>query len=286
MIPVCVKDEFGPLQVAVVHDAANATDISMDDLRQLVPPDELRDHPETGPVTRARLIEQQAAFLRLLAFRGVTLHRPDPQPSAFCQVFTRDPCFAIGDRLFLGSFRDAYRHPEVGGLLHVGRQVPRVTCLWGGGATIEGGDVLVLGGRAVLVGTNRHTNEAGFENLARELGAEVVRVPHRGLHLDCCLAPLPDGEALYAPGLLPDETLALLGRHFTRLTPLDAEEAALHLAANLLWLDAQHVVSGQAARRTNALLRSRGHEVYELDFSQLVSLWGSFRCVTCPLVRG
>src|SRR5262249_51987443 len=148
---------------------------------------------------------------------------------------------------------------------------------------IEGGDVLVLGGgRVVLIGTNRHTNEAGFENLARHLGesrAEAVRVPHQGLHLDCCLAPLPDGEGLYAPGLLPAETLTLLSRHFTGLTPLDAEEAALHLAANLLWLDGRHVVSGQAARRTNALLRSRGYVVYELEFSQLVSLWGSFRCV-------
>jgi N-dimethylarginine dimethylaminohydrolase len=63
-------------------------------------------------------------------------------------------------------------------------------------------------------------------------------------------------------------------------------EAALHLAVNLPWLDEQRFVSGVAARKTNELLRSRGYEAFELDCSQLVCKWGSFRCVTCPLVRG
>jgi N-dimethylarginine dimethylaminohydrolase len=58
------------------------------------------------------------------------------------------------------------------------------------------------------------------------------------------------------------------------------------LAANLLWLDERQVVSGSATPRTNELLRSRGYEVHELDFSQMVCMWGSFRCVACPLVRG
>ena len=59
-----------------------------------------------------------------------------------------------------------------------------------------------------------------------------------------------------------------------------------HLAANLLWLNDRHAISGAACRKTNALLRSKGYEVHEVDFSQLVCLWGSVRCVTCPLVRG
>jgi len=53
----------------------------------------------------------------------------------------------------------------------------------------------------------------------------------------------------------------------TNIRPADGKEAALHLAANLLWLDDWRVVSGVAARKTNELLRSRGYEVYELDFS-------------------
>jgi N-dimethylarginine dimethylaminohydrolase len=96
---------------------------------------------------------------------------------------------------------------------------------------------------------------------------------------------LPSGDALYARDKLPAGSVELLRGHFGRLDPLDAQEAALHLAANLLWLDGQNVVSGAGCRRTNELLRARGYEVHEVDFSPLVALWGSFRCVTCPLVR-
>jgi N-dimethylarginine dimethylaminohydrolase len=110
-------------------------------------------------------------------------------------------------------------------------------------------------------------------------------VPHRALHLDCCLAPLPKGEALVAADTLPPETLSLLGAHFRKLIPLDRREAILHLAANLLWLDQTQVVSSVAARKTNHVLRSMGYEVHELDFTALTAMWGSFRCVTCPILR-
>jgi N-dimethylarginine dimethylaminohydrolase len=288
MIAVNVKDEFAPLRMGIVHDARNAIDFSMEDFRKHVEADVLREHPESGPVFRHRVVEQQAQFLRLLEFNGVRLLTPGAQADAFCQVFTRDPYFAVGGTLFLGSLRDPYRQPEVAGLVGVGREASAVASLWGEGAIIEGGDVFVLdGGRTALVGTHRHTNKAGLRHLAAHLeghGAEVVPIPHRALHLDCCFAPLPNGEALVAADRLTAEGREHLGRRF-RLLELDRVEATLHLAANLLWLDERRVVSGVAARKTNELLRSRGYEVYELDFSQLVCMWGSFRCVTCPLVR-
>jgi N-dimethylarginine dimethylaminohydrolase len=289
MVTINVKDEFAHLRAALVHHALNAIDETMEDFRKHVGDDMLREHPESGPVFKHRVIEQQAQFLRLLEFNGTQLLRPDTQADAFCQVFTRDPCFAVGGTLFLGSLRDRYRHAEVAGLVGIGQEASAVASLWGDGAVIEGGDVFVLDeGRTVLVGMHRHTNEAGLRHLAAHLarqGSEVVAVPHKALHLDCCFAPLPNGEALVAADKLTDVARERLGRRF-RLQELDRAEAALHLAANLLWLDARRVVSGVAARKTNELLRTRGFEVYELDFSQLVCMWGSFRCVTCPLVRG
>jgi N-dimethylarginine dimethylaminohydrolase len=289
VITVNVKDEFSPLRVVIAHEALNAIDISMEDHRRLIEPELLLQHPETGPIFRQRVIEQQAEFLRLLRFNGVEVLSPNPQAAAFCQVFTRDPCFAVGETLFLGSLRDPYRHPEVAGLVDIGRTSSAVAALWGNGAMIEGGDVFVLDeGKTVLVGMNLHTNQAGFDHLNQHLrgpGVEVVAVPHKALHLDCCFAPLPGGEALIAGDKLSDEGRQLLARRF-RLIELDSVEASLHLAANLLWLDEHRVVSGSAARKTNELLRSRGYEVHELNFSQLVCMWGSFRCVTCPLVRG
>jgi N-dimethylarginine dimethylaminohydrolase len=289
VIAINVKDEFSSLRVVIAHEALNAIDISMEDHRRLIEPELLQQHPETGPIFRQRVIEQQAEFLRLLRFNGVDVLSPNPQAAAFCQVFTRDPCFAVRDTLFLGSLRDTYRHPEVAGLVEVSRAGSAVAALWGNGATIEGGDVFVIDdGKTVLVGTHCHTNKAGIGRLTQHFrgrGIEVVAVPHKALHLDCCFAPLPSGEALIASNRLSDEGRQLLERRF-HLIELDPVEASLHLAANLLWLDERRVVSGSAARRTNELLRSKGYEVHELDFSQLVCMWGSFRCVTCPLVRG
>jgi N-dimethylarginine dimethylaminohydrolase len=289
VVTINVKDEFSPLRVVIAHEALNAIDISMDDHRRLIEPELLQEHPETGPIFRQRVIEQQAQFLRFLTFNGVEVLSPNPQSGAFCQVFTRDPCFAVGDTLFLGSLRDPYRHPEVAGLVDIGRASSAVAALWGNGAMIEGGDVFVIdSGRTVLVGMHRHTNEHGRCLLAAHpasRGIEVVAVPHKALHLDCCFAPLPNGEALIARDRLCDEGLQRLEHRF-HLIDLDLEEATLHLAANLLWLDERRVLSATSARRTNELLRSRGYEVHELDLSQLVCEWGSFRCVTCPLVRG
>ena len=287
MLTTQIRDEFGRLRSAIVHDGANAMDITLEKIRGLVPPDELREHPETGPSAKARVIEQLGRFRELLRSFGVTIVPPVVQPGAFCQVFTRDPCFVIGETLFVSSLRDKYRHPERAGLADILSAVRSAADLSGGGALIEGGDVVVLG-EQVLVGMNRHTNEAGYRRLSHSLegtGVRTIRVPHRALHLDCCLAPLPNRDALYAPGKLPDDSLHRLGPLFRRLIPLDRDEAPLQLAANLVWLDGKNVVSHVAAPKTNRLLRSLGYRVHRLDASDLVSLWGSFRCVTCPIER-
>jgi N-dimethylarginine dimethylaminohydrolase len=289
MIAVDVTDDFAPLRTVLVHNGTNVVSLTTADFADHVAEEELREHPETGPVFWQRVVEQQSALLRLLAFHGVTLTHPETRWRAISQVFTRDPCFAIGDTLFIGTLRGAHRQAEFEGLAPITARVPNVVNLGTDGAMIEGGDVVLpAGGRLVLVGLHRHTNEAGMKNLATHLaghGREVVAVPHTALHLDCCLAPLPNGEALYAADRLPESSRHLLAPH-PRLIELDREEAALHLAANLLWLNDRHVVSGLACRKTNELLRSKGYEVHEVDFSQLVCLWGSVRCVTCPLVRG
>ena len=112
-----------------------------------------------------------------------------------------------------------------------------------------------------------------------------MRVPHEALHLDCCLAPLPNGEALYAAAWLPKSSVTALARYFKRLIPLPREEATKHLAANILWLDRRTVISATKTKKTNAVLRGKGYDVIELDFSDLVRQWGSFRCAVCPIER-
>ncbi len=285
-----VRNEFGQLRAALVHDGDNARDWTMEQIRELIPADELREHPECGPALRSGIIAQQAEFCRVLTEHGVSLLRPEWQKDANCQVFTRDPCFVVGDTLFVGGLRDGYRHAETDGLVKIRERVPSVVDLSGDGALIEGGDVMVLDeGRRVLVGMHRHTNEAGIGKLTAHLArsaVDVIRVPHRSLHLDCCLAPLPNGQALYCASKLPDSSVDVLGACFTGLIALDRDEAELHLAANLFWITDRKVVASRNTPQTNKLLREAHYDVIELDFSHLVHCWGSFRCVVCPLDRG
>ncbi len=288
-IPVGVHDEFGRLRIAIVHDGRNANDVTMADWRWTLPPSELARNPQVGSSKKARLVKQHAGLRKALATKGVMLLAPEAQHGAAGQVFTRDPCFAIGERLFIGGLRDEWRHDETIGLRDIRSRCESVIDLSGDGATIEGGDVMVFGsGRRVLVGLSRHTNAAGIQKLSDALagsGLNVVRVPHEALHLDCCLAPLPNGEALYAAAWLPRSSVSALERFFTRLIPLNREEATRHLAANIVWLDRRTVISATTTGKTNALLRTKGYAVIEHPFSDLVRQWGSFRCAVCPIQR-
>jgi N-dimethylarginine dimethylaminohydrolase len=221
MLTVRVDDEFGKLRAAIVHDGSNVADVTMDDWRALLPPHELVKHPEAGPSSKARLVEQHGRLRRLLTDNEVNLVAPETQSGAIGQVFTRDPCFAIGEALFVGSLFDEWRLSEPAGLGNIRARV----------------------------------------------------------------APLPNGEALYDPGKLPEVSQSDLANYFDRLIALDLHEAARHLAANIFWLDHRRVVSGVAAKKTNALLGAMGFEVIELDFSDLVAQCGGCRCVVCPIER-
>lgn len=287
-VTVQVRDEFGPLKTAILHDGSNARDMTLEEVLAFAEEDG-KPHPETGPVSAEKLVAELAAYRDLLAKFGVEMLAPTALEGHTAQHFTRDPCFVVGETLFLARPRDEHRENEVEGLPEECLEAPTVVDLRREGVTIEGGDVILHDeGRKVLVGTNRQTNEDGYRLLAASLkarGVEVTRIPHFRLHLDCCVAPLPDGSALYLPGSLPKSSVARLQKIFTEVIPLDRREAERYLSANILWLDRENVVSGIHAVKTNARLRSRGYKVHALDFTNVKHMWGSFRCVTCPILR-
>ena len=247
----------------------------------------LANHPETGPVSGDLLIEQVGRFRELLRAAGVTLLMPETELEAWCQVFTRDPSFVISNTLFQGQMRDAHRRPETEGLRKLSSQFSRFVELNVG--FIEGGDIIVLSDGIVLVGTGEITNGAGYLELRQHLKrigiGEIVLVPHVGLHLDCCIAPLPNRKCLFSEERFPPLSRELVSKYFDELIPLDEEDDRLHLAANILWLNPKTVVSTTNSPTTNQLLRAMGFEVHEIDFSQPIHVWGSVRCTVCPLQR-
>jgi N-dimethylarginine dimethylaminohydrolase len=293
ILDVKVEDEFAPLKVAIVHDGSNAKDIYLVDLIEghAVALDRGQKHPESGPVLAEIVVQEMARYRKLLVSYGVEIISPKPVEDAVSQIFTRDPLFVVGKSVFLGNMLDDMRAIELEGFDEVRERIPDLIDLsLDEEIVVEGGDVMVLnGGKTVLVGTNLNTNEAGFNALADHLtkpDVKVHRIRHHRLHLDCCLAPLPNGSAFYQRGTISKRSMPVLKEVFKELIHLDPDESSRWLATNLLWLDPKTVVSGTQTKKTNERLKTMGYKVETLDFNNVKRMWGSFRCATCPIRRG
>lgn len=168
--------------------------------------------PEDTPHSLAEFLEDR------------TLYRPKPIPNL---MFMRDPSVVIGNRALVSSMMRQARRREPLLLRHVFHHHPRfgnegkditwwdpfeaVTDTYPE-AHIEGGDVLVLNERALLVGCSERTDHQGIDALARCLlrkGSDIRRVyvalmPARRawMHLDTVFTFLGPEECVLYPPLL------------------------------------------------------------------------------------
>ncbi len=103
-------------------------------------------------------------------------------------------------------------------------------------ATLEGGDILVLGRGTVLIGMGERTTPMGVEILARELfrtgqasSVIAVQLPrsHALMHLDTVMTMLDLETFIRYPGLDPEMLRTWV------ITPADPEEVVEHAAAGL-----------------------------------------------------
>lgn len=209
------------------------------------------------------------------------------------QWFTRDHGFMTPYGAFIG-YCDFPRQGEeefvVRRLVNLG--IPILARVYGQGR-MEGGDVIYLDDKTLLVGLSYRTNREGFRQIQRVMEGtivdRVIAVPlHREvMHLDTVFNIAGEGiAAAYRPAL-PEEFLDFVERKGYEIISIPPEEYPT-LASNWLCVAPRKVifVDGETKNvHTRKELEKRGVEVIPFVMPELLKGAGGPRCMTFPLYR-
>jgi dimethylargininase len=142
-------------------------------------------------------------------------------------------------------------------------------------ATVDGGDVLVLGDR-IYVGRSTRSNEEAREQLRRLTGREVIGVDvHGALHLKTAVTRVSQDALLVNREWVDVEPFA--GWTLIDIDPSEPFGANAMLVGDV-------VVYADAFPRTRALLEAQGINVRTVDASELAKAEGGVTC--CSLLLG
>jgi N-dimethylarginine dimethylaminohydrolase len=247
-----------------------------------------RAEPDAAAIAREH--ETLCALLADAGAEVVLAQTPlDGDPDA---IYTYDPALVAGEGAVLLHPGKRGRRGETQAL---GADLERAGVPIAGRleapALAEGGDVIRLDERTLLVGLGYRTNAAGAAGLGRVTGLEVLTfdLPHwRGetevMHLLSLLSPLADDLVAAYPPLLPTRLAQLLAERGVEIVAVPDEEFET-MGGNVLALAPRRALVVSGNPETRRRLEGAGVEVLVYDGAELSKGDGGPTCLTCPLLR-
>jgi N-dimethylarginine dimethylaminohydrolase len=155
-----------------------------------------------------------------------------------------------------------------------------------GCAFLEGGDVLLTGGMALVGHSGRGSSEAGIawlrDTLPRELSIHRVSLKPAFQHLDLAFMLVRSGLAVCYPNAFPEGLPACI-KDWELIHITEAE--ARSFAANGLMLNEANCLLVAGQDRLANELEKRGITVEMIPFSSITRRYGGLRCATLALRR-
>ena len=241
-----------------------------------------------------RLLEEHEGFVAALVGAGVEVVVGAPLDAALDAIYVHDPAAVTSDGAILLRPGKELRQMEVeaiegdfaaAGIEVLARLEPP--------ATAEGGDMLWLDDRTLVVGRGYRTNDAGVDALRRALpDADVVAVdlPHyhgraEVMHMLSLVSPLADDLAVVYLPLMPVRLVELLEERGVGFVDVPEEECE-SMACNVLALGPRRALTLDGNPETRRRMEAAGVEVLVYSGDELSRKGdGGPTGLTRPLLR-
>jgi N-dimethylarginine dimethylaminohydrolase len=254
-----------------------------------------RDYGWRDAPDQARIVEEHEALVALLERTGIDVVVGEPLDSALDAIYVHDPAAVTSRGAVLLRPGKELRQVEVDAIERDFRTAGiDVLARLETPATAEGGDMLWLDERALVVGRGYRTNDAGIGALRAALpDVDVIAVdlPHyhgrdEVMHLLSLVSPLADDLALVYLPLMPVRLVELLEERGIAFVEVPEEEFG-SMACNVLALAPRVALALDGNRETRRRLEAAGVEVLVYAGEELSRKGdGGPTCLTRPLVRG
>jgi dimethylargininase len=242
-----------------------------------------------------RIVEEHEAFVAALEAAGAEVVVGEALDSALDAIYVHDPAALTSRGAVLLRPGKELRRVEVDAIERdFAAAGVDVLARLEAPATAEGGDMLWLDERTLVVGRGYRTNDAGIDALRAALpGVEVLAVDlphHHGrdevMHMLSLISPLADDLALVYLPLMPVRLVELLeqrGVGFVEVPDGEFES----MACNVLALAPRVALALAGNPETRRRLEAAGVDVRVYPGEELSRKGdGGPTCLTRPLVRG